>query len=550
VIICVPEIEPPKKAWPSLGPQVVEFIEANLVFGPGDLRGMPARVDDEKRDLIHRAYEVYPKSHALAGRRRFKRVAWSLRKGSAKTELAAWIAACELSDRAPVRTIGWEGKKPVGGPVSDPYIPMMAYTEDQSEELAYGALRVILENSEIASDFDIGLDRIMRVRGDGKAEAVASAPNSNDGARTTWQHFDESHRMTLPRIKQAHQAMLANTPKRKLADAWSLETTTAFSPGEMSVAEDTWGYAQEILEGKKKDAKLFFFHRQASTEHDLTTKKGLRAAIAEASGPVAEWSDLAGIEDQFADPTRDRTYLERVWLNRPTRSADTAFDSTRWAALAKPHLVPKRAAITLGFDGSRSIDATGLVGTEIVTGYQWVLGVWERPANVKDWKVPVAEVNALVEHAFAYWDVWRLYADPPYWEDVIAEWMAKHNPEEIAEARVVKWYTASSNARKMASAVLAYANAISQEDVQAAALSHDGNEAFARHIANAHKRSSQLKDERGVPMWTIQKERPDSPKKIDLAMAGILSWQARMDARALGVGNAPPKQSYKVEFAG
>ncbi len=83
-----------EEPYPSLGADVIDFIETNLVFGPGDLRGMPAKVDPEKRALIYRAYEVYPYEHPQAGRRRFRRVAISLRKGSAKTEFAAWIAAC------------------------------------------------------------------------------------------------------------------------------------------------------------------------------------------------------------------------------------------------------------------------------------------------------------------------------------------------------------------------------------------------------------------------------------------------------------------------
>jgi hypothetical protein len=45
-----------------------------------------------------------------------------------------------------------------------------------------------------------------------------------------------------------------------------------------------------------------------------------------------------------------------------------------------------------------------------------------------------------------------------------------------------------------------------------------------------------LRDETGAPLWTIYKERPDSPHKIDLAMAGALSWEARNDALASGVG--------------
>jgi hypothetical protein len=188
VILTVPALD--EQPWPTLGPQVCDFIEAYLVFGPGDLRGEPARLDAEKRALVYRMYEVYPQGHPQAGRRRFKRVAISLRKGSAKTEMAAWIAACELHPDGPVRCDGFDANgQPVGVGVTDPYIPMVAYTEEQSDELAYGALRVILEYSPLAGDFDIGLERIMRSGGDGKAVSLATAPDARDGARTTWQHF-------------------------------------------------------------------------------------------------------------------------------------------------------------------------------------------------------------------------------------------------------------------------------------------------------------------------------------------------------------------------
>jgi stage V sporulation protein SpoVS len=37
-------------------------------------------------------------------------------------------------------------------------------------------------------------------------------------------------------------------------------------------------------------------------------------------------------------------------------------------------------------------------------------------------------------------------------------------------------------------------------------------------------------------MWTIYKEQPDSPHKIDGAMAAILSWDGRCMAIAAGAG--------------
>lgn len=522
----VPELD--AAPWPTLGPQVCEFIESFLTFGPGDLRGKPARLDPEKRALIYRMYEVFPQGHPQEGRRRFKRVALSLRKGSAKTEFAAWLAACELHPEGPVRCDGFDARgEPVGVGVTDPYIALVAYTEEQSEELAYGALRVILGYSQIADDFDIGLERVMRAGGDGKAVPLATAPNSRDGARTTWQHFDETHRFTLPRLKAAHRTMLANIPKRRQADAWSLETTTAPAPGEGSVAEDTMDYARQVADGKIADARLFFFHRQAGEGHDLATPEGIRAAVIEASGPVAEWSDIDGIMEQWRDPMADRAYLERVWLNRVVRSSERAFDLARWQELVTTVFglgVPDRELITLGFDGSRFADSTGLVATHVATGYQWVVGVWERPVHVAEWEVPVAEVDAAVEEAFRRWDVWRMYCDPPYWETFVSRWAGLFGSE-----RVLEWWT--NRSKQMAYALRSYFGAM-----QTGELSHDGSQVFARHIGNACRKILPLRDEAGAPLWTIYKERPDSPHKIDVAMAGCLSWEARCDALAAGVG--------------
>jgi phage terminase large subunit-like protein len=526
-ILCVPSLE--EEPWPSLGPQVCEFIESYLVFGPGDLRGEPARLDAEKRALIYRAYEVYPQGHAMAGRRRFKRVAFSLRKGSAKTELAAWIAACELHPDGPVRCDGFDSDgAPVGVGVTDPYIPMVAYTEEQSDELAYAALRVILQYSSLVDDFDIGLERIMRIGGDGKAVSLATAPDARDGARTTFQIFDETHRLTLPKQKMAHRTMLANIPKRMLSDAWSLETTTAPAPGEGSVAEDTMDYARQVRDGKISDSRLFFFHRQAGEDGKalpLETEEQIRAAVIEASGPVAEWSDIDGIVEQWRDPTADRTYLERVWLNRLVRASERAFDAERWRELTDSSFTPPEGdMITLGFDGARYHDATALVATHVATGHQWLLGLWEKPANVENWEVPEHEVEGTVAEAFQRWNVWRLYCDPPYWETHVAKWAGQYG-----EKRVLNWWT--NRPKAMAYAIRSFHNAIASGDI-----SHDGSPHLARHIGNAVRRILPMRDETGQQLWTIYKERPDSPHKIDAAMAAILSWEARNDALAAGVG--------------
>lgn len=530
-VLVVPSMD--EEPWPTLGPGVCEWMEESLIHGPGDIRGTPAQIDDETRGLIHRMYEVYPKGTKIgdrdvSGRRRFTRVGLSLRKGTAKTEKLAWVAAAELHPDAPVRCDGFDAKgNPVGVGVIDPYIPLVAFTEEQSEELAYGALYVIISEGPLADDFDIGLERIMRKAGDGKVEALASSPSGADGARTTFQGLDETHRFILDRHRRTHTTMLNNIPKRMLADAWSLETTTSFAPGENSVAEGTMDYAKQIAAGQIKDPRLFFFHRQASSSHDLTTEKGVRAAILEASGPASEWSNVESIVDLWRSPQTDQTYFERVWLNRPTQAGNQAFDAQRFKELSAGGKPPPKTLITLGFDGSRTNDSTAIVGTVVDTGHQFVVGKWERPPNLEDWEVPRQDVAQTMDDAMTTWDVWRLYADPPYWDELVDEWAGRYGTK-----KVFKWWTSSY--RKMAQACRIYADAIANGE-----LTHDGDEAFIRHVGNAQRHPINLEDDQGQPLYYIEKDRRDSTHKIDIAAAAVLSWEARGDARRAG---AKPKR--------
>ena len=596
-VLVVPAITPTEAHdWPSLGPALWDWQLENLVYGPGDLRGTylsEIPPDAEYRSILHRAYQVYPlpedvRERALAlrqfhpaddeilapenagqvGRRRFKRVALSVRKGTAKTEKAAWIALGELHPHAPVRTIGWTLERgeyvPVGGPVRDPFIPLVAFTQDQTEELAYGAMRTMVQEAEELHRYlDDGAERIQRRDGNGKAVALASSPDSTDGARTTFQNFDETHRLILPRLIEAHQTMQANIPKRKLADAWSLETTTAYTPGEMSVAEGTMAYAEKVREGKVKDSRLFFFHRQAGehfTLNDDTPPEVIKEAVAEASGPAAGWSDLDSIVAMWDDPQTDRRYFERVWLNRLVQASGQAFDITRLEALkgewapkawtedlsaAHASFIPtgerwlpaKRSLVVLGFDGSRVKDATALVGVDVATARMFTLGVWERPPKIQSWEVPFDEVDATVTAAFTRWDVWRMYADPPYWETAVSTWagrFGKYKGRVGSGPRVFEWWT--NRTKSMALTLKAYQGALRAGD-----FTHDGHPLLVAHHGHARREDTNHFDEdddgrrTDKRLYVIRKERPDSVLKIDAAMAAVLAWEAYRDAVQAGV---------------
>jgi hypothetical protein len=550
--------EPDAKPWPTLGGLVCDFIEGNLVFGPGPLKGQQAFLSPEKQAIIYRAYEVYPKGHQFAGRRRFKRAAWSVRKGLAKTELGAWIVATELHPDGPVRCDGFDASgDPVGRPVASPYIPMLSFSKDQTEELAYGALMSILGECDDAHLFDIGLDRIIRLddrgREDGKAVPLAGSPNARDGARTTFQLFDEPHRLYTQRLHDAHNVMTANLPKRPDADAWSMYVGTAGEQGQHSIQEDLHGEAQKIAAGKIKDPRVFYFHRDAGqvhrgqkgmTGHNLNTKRGRLAAIKEATGPDGEYGpgQFEDIAEQWTRPKADLSYLERVWLNLWQQGDKQAFDPTRLRGLVRPGTIPVGSMVTAGFDGARFKDSTAIVLTEIPTGRQQLYALWERPPDVDEWEVDPTEVDDAVDMLMLTYEVWRWNGDPPHWLESHATWAGKY-------PQVEEWFT--HRPRAMAFAIRDYDQAILAGEVTycddpTLALNspipqETMGDALIRQLGNAGRRLVNIYDSgeesvvenaaeshRGRQLHLLEKLHPD--RKFDAGMAAILSWQAFLKA--------------------
>ncbi|SDT86098.1 hypothetical protein SAMN04488548_1222 [Gordonia westfalica] len=430
----------------------------------------------------------------------------------------------------------------MGRPVNSPYIPMLAVSVEQVEELAYGALKYIVEEGPDADLFDSTLDRIVRLndhgRADGKAVALSNNPGSRDGARTTMNCFDEPHRLYLPRQLKAHQTMDANLPKRPLDDPWSLYVGTAGQPGQGSVAEEIHIEATQIAEGKIQRPDLFYLYRtDDDPERDLSDKDERIRAIAEATGPIGEFGpgQFDEIASKWDRPGADGPYLERVWLNRWKRQGDQAFDMKK----IKPGLcrsgerIPKGGFITLGFDGARFRDATALVATSIDTGLQELLGLWERPDDddLEDdgWEVNEAEVTAAVEDAMTRYAVWKMYADPPHWTETVGSWAAKW-PDRVEE-----WWTA--RVKPMAYTLREYREAIDSGSITFGG--EHSHEDFVRHLGNAGRKELKIVDDEGKPLDVLQKQDGRADLKFDAAMASVLSWKACLDARKSGA--RPPR---------
>jgi phage terminase large subunit-like protein len=416
---------------------------------------------------------------------------------------------------------------------------MVAFSLTQTEDLGYAVARAIVEESQIADDFDVGMERIMVLGPDrkesGKIVPLGGSPNARDGARTTFQFIDEVHLLHLPRLKRAVNVMQQNLYKRVGADAWMLTTTTAYDPGQGSVAEDDMAYAKDILAGKVDDPRMFYFHRQADDDLPLETPDDVRVALEQATGSETWSGDLDALVSHYFEPNTDRQYFQRVWLNQAVAGSGRAYDVVKWRELADPqYRISEGADITLGFDGARRKDATALIATEIETGFQQVLGIWERPDYADDdWEMPTGDIDEAVRLAFEIYQVALLFADPPYWTEVIDQWAA-----EWGDKRVISWWT--NRPKPMAYSVRQFHEAILDGDV-----TNDGDELFAQHIGNTYRQDLTIRDEDDRPLWILRKERRDSENKIDAAMAATLSWDARSMALAKNI-RAPRRRSSRL----
>jgi len=526
----------------SLGWLAAWWIESFCVHGPGDVQGTPVQLDDEFYAFLLDVYALDDE-----GRRLYDSAFLSRAKGRAKSELAGFIVLFEAI--GPARFAGWsvggepyerDGKvflyekgDPLGQQVTAPFIRCLATEEGQAGN-TYDNVYFNLTEGPLAEGLPrdaAGLTRIF-LPGGGDIIPSTASNSAKDGGRETMVVFDETHLYTRPELKRMYQTVRRNLAKRKQAEAWSLETSTMYLPGEKSVAEETHELAKAIREGKTKRQRLLFDHREAPADVDLTNEQEVRLALQETYGPFAEVMDIERIIAEIYDPRNDPADSRRYYFNQPTSAKDAWLTAPEWNACQTKTTVEPGEEITLGFDGSRKrsrgvTDATALIGCRVSDGYIFEVKVWEQPDGPagEDWEIPTAEVDYEVRKAFETYKVVGMFADPARWESYIATWESDYGKNlkiKSSQNHPIEWWMSGNRAYLVVRAVEQFANAVIDRE-----LTHDGSLALTRHVLNARRRAGRS----GI---TISKEHPDSRNKIDAAIGAVLAFQARLQALSKG----------------
>ncbi len=465
---------------PSDGGVVCDWIERFLVHGDGDWYGKPFRLTDEQRRFIWRVYE-----RRENGRRRYKRVVYGRPKGYGKTEIGAALANVEL-----------------GGPVAPlaADIPVAAASFEQAD-LVFGSAKTQIAEGPLAPFFEVYDTEILRKDGPGRLYRVAAAAGTNDGGRHTHRVCDEVHEWE-GRKERVHLVLTNGLAKR--SGSWGLDISTAGSDLEALIGR-LYQKGKAIERGEvRDDGFLFDWIEHPDPECDLSTEEAVRAAIAIAYAGAGAHVDLDEIVGRFYDMPEYE--FRRYYLNQFTATERAWLPTGSWRSNEVPNgqPPPPGTPCVLGFDGSYNNDSTGLVGCTL-DGYEWVVGVWERPSARAEWVVPRGEVDMAVDRAMKRWRVRELACDPPGWHEMIEQWSERYGDDVVTLFPTNKRAFMAEACSKFYSAVVS------------GRLTHDGNPDLARHLANAVVKET-------PDGAYITKPGRDSPKKIDLAVAAVVAY--------------------------
>ncbi|MFG2307656.1 hypothetical protein ACGFS9_03035 [Streptomyces sp. NPDC048566] len=409
--------------------------------------------------------------------------------------------------------------EPMGVPWPTPLIQLTATSEDQVANV-YRPLKSMVKRGPLAEMMQSG-EEFTRVGDDGRIDVVTSSALSRLGNPIIFAMQDETGLYTA----QNKLRRVAETQRRGAAGMGgrSMETTNGWDPSENSVAQTT-------SEAKARD--IFRYHPQAPKSlsyKDKRQRRRIHAVVYAGSSHV----DLDAIEAEAAEiMEKDEAQAERFFGNRCVAGSAAWLDVAKWAAKAKPRRVRPMTRIVLGFDGSDVDDWTAIRG-ETMDGYQFtpLYGPNDEPTiwNPADHggQVPRAEVRAAMDQLMRRYDVVRLYADPPYWETEIDEWV-----DGYGEERVIRWHT--RRIVQMHAACERLKTDVVKRNSAGAAFTHDGCEITAAHIGNARAAA------RPPDRYVLRKA--SQAQKIDAVIPSVLAHEALGDVIAAGL--AEPETSY------
>lgn len=361
---------------------------------------------------------------------------------------------------------------------------------------------------------------IIYAPGGRKIKAVAANPKSLEGGRVTMLVANEPHHWTPTnggrKFYQTASRNLAKTKGRLLV------ITNAFEPGEESVAEVIRNDQEKYWAGLTLTSDWLYDSIEAPSNAPCTVDWA--PFIVDQIKGDAYWLDTKTVVTEMQDSSIPLSEHRRFWYNAIVTAEDAFFSASEWSdiqaegVLGTPEDLKRGDEIVLGFDGGKTDDATALVAIRIKDRLMVPIIVEQKPDGPMGdrWEVDRQLVDEAVRRSFAEYNVRAFFADVALWESFIMEWS-----EDYREVLAVRSSDKSSIGWDMRGSreVIARGWESFYGSVKDKTIKHNGDRILRVHALNA-KRGHNGKG------LIARKDNPESPRKIDVMVAGFVAYMA------------------------
>jgi hypothetical protein len=452
-------------------------------------------------------------------------------KGHGKDPVAACLASAACF--APVTFDHWDGDRPVGREEPSAWVQIIAVSQEQTKNTMKLFPSLIPAETRAYYGIQVGKLNVYGLGDTRQIEAVTSSPLAIEGGRPTlvirgetqnWNASNGGHDMA--------GALEGNAAKSEGGAARILDICNAFRPGEDSVAERV-REAYDATVGDDPTAMefgLLYDSLEAPADAPLTAEAA--PAVVHSIAGDSYWLDTrpnGRIVKSILNPANPPSESRRKWYNQIVASADAWMTRQQWDAIADEGWRPPAGdRVFLFGDGSKSDDATALIGCHLETGNVFYTGIWQRPAgwdSKRRWIVDRDAVDHRVRESCGTWDVLGLWWDPSdarddetgerFWEPLCDEW-----------AQIQEWQLPAVKSGDFVHPVIwdmrwprhlkLFTEAAERftTDVADRAFRHDGHKLHAQHVYNARRRPNKF----GV---SLGKEHRESLRKVDAAVGSV-----------------------------
>jgi hypothetical protein len=503
--------------FPTLGYDVGEWIEANLVIPDGYQMGAPFKLTDEMWTFLIHFYRLYPHAGAWPAPDALRYTGGQLRRPQKWGKDPFGAAIIWAESLGPTRFDGWNAAgDPVGAPYPTPLIVCLGTAEEQTAN-TYRPLLSMARNGPLIDlpGLDVGETRVV-LPGGGRIDPVTTSARARLGAPLTFLTMTESHLFTL----QGGFRVVAGAVKRNVAgmDGRWVELTNGWDPTEGSEAQVT---AETV------DDRVYVDTVEPHRVEDLDDTEAVYAELLRQYGDSArERGGWVNIRGRILGEVRSTRHMEadrrRFFLNEIVVGESVFVDPVRWDLAKVEDTLQPGDMIALGFDGSRKLDATALIAARLSDGRLFQLGMWEKPKDQPVWKVPSLEVNDRVIDVFGAYNVALMFADPFRWQDYLDVWAAKW-PDKVVEFP-------TNIEQRMDKAIERFTTAFGDQQI-----THDGSLALTRHVKNAvlvkgSKKKPRPGEEQSIAQYYMKLAKRGDGQLIDGSVAAVLAYHARGQA--------------------